>query len=327
MIENIRRKRGFTLVELLVVIAIIGILIAMLLPAVQAAREAARRMSCSNNLKQIGIAFFSHENAIGHFPTGGWGPNWLGDPDRGTGKDQPGGWIYNILPYMEQMSVYGLPADGYRDVVRPQQLLGSQQMCEIPIVTMCCPSRRPASPYPYVLDSSWAPLNGRHGDKVARSDYAANAGDNNIFTFARPASYDEAKNFPWSDIGNETGIMCPASTIRISDISDGTSQTYLVGEKHLTIDFYTTGESGGDNHSMYQGFDRDIVRWTTLIDECVPSQDVPGWDNSNNFGSAHAGGMNMAFCDGSVRSINYDIDPQVHQLLGNRHDGQTTEIP
>src|SRR5690606_18074104 len=102
---NPRHLRGFTLVELLVVIAIIGILVAMLLPAVQSAREAARRTTCQNNLRQIAIAMHSHHDAIKHFPTGGWGYVWTGDPDRGSGRKQPGGWAFSILPYMEQNSL------------------------------------------------------------------------------------------------------------------------------------------------------------------------------------------------------------------------------
>src|SRR6185436_17064943 len=101
-------RRGFTLVELLVVIAIIGILIALLLPAVQAAREAARVAQCKNNLRQSGLAAQSHLAAYKTFPTGGWGWSWVGDADRGNGINQPGGWVYNVLPFIEGGSIRNL---------------------------------------------------------------------------------------------------------------------------------------------------------------------------------------------------------------------------
>ena len=90
------------MVELLVVITIIGILIALLLPAVQSAREAARIMQCQNNLKQLSLGCLHCEHLNGYYPTGGWGSIWVGDPDRGQGKRQPGGWLFCILPYIEQ---------------------------------------------------------------------------------------------------------------------------------------------------------------------------------------------------------------------------------
>src|SRR5690349_6670512 len=101
-------RRGFTLVELLVVIAIIGILVGLLLPAVQSARESARRLQCNNNLKQMGIGAQNHATSIGHYPAGGWGWYWIGDPDMGTNWRQPGGWIYNLLPYIEQQNLHDL---------------------------------------------------------------------------------------------------------------------------------------------------------------------------------------------------------------------------
>src|SRR5262245_9981649 len=111
---RVRRARqlAFTLVELLTVSAVISMLAAILLPAIQSAREAARSIQCKNNLKQLALAALNHHNGQGHFPTGGWGWYWLGDPDRGFGKDQPGGWMFNLLPYCEQAQLYQLASDG-----------------------------------------------------------------------------------------------------------------------------------------------------------------------------------------------------------------------
>ena len=105
---NDRSHSGFTIIELLVVIGIIGILIAMLIPAVQAVRETARQMQCRNHVKQLALAVLLHEQTHRHFPTGGWDWSWSGDPDRGFKSQQPGGWFYNILPYMEQQSLHDL---------------------------------------------------------------------------------------------------------------------------------------------------------------------------------------------------------------------------
>ena len=104
-------RRAFTLVELLVVIAIIGILVALLLPAIQAAREAARRAQCKNHLRQIAIACLNFESTQKEFPAGGWGFKWMGDPDRGVGRGQPGGWIFQVCPYLEEADVFQIGRD------------------------------------------------------------------------------------------------------------------------------------------------------------------------------------------------------------------------
>ena len=104
-------KVGFTLVELLVVVTIIGVLIALLLPAVQAARETARQSQCKNNLKQLALGCLNHETATGRYPTGGWGWAWTGDADMGNDRLQPGGWIYNLLPFIEQPALHDMGAE------------------------------------------------------------------------------------------------------------------------------------------------------------------------------------------------------------------------
>src|SRR5262245_9238880 len=104
------RRAAFTLIELLVVIAIIAILIGLLLPAVQAIREAAARIQCANNLKNLALGCIDHQTTTGRLPAGGWGWLWNGDPDRPTNRHQPGGWAYNVLPYVEQDNVYRMGA-------------------------------------------------------------------------------------------------------------------------------------------------------------------------------------------------------------------------
>ena len=290
-----RRKseRGFTLVELLVVIAIIGILIGLLLPAVQAAREAARRNSCKNNLSQIGRAVLQHVEAQRFFPTGGWGWRWAGDPDRGFTKKQPGGWCFNILPYLELDTVRNM-GKGLPSSQDSQKRAQCAQAAQTPLAIFICPSRRPVAPFEYKPASpekSFFNIDLNPGSKIARSDYAACAGgksdiksgDNNSGfdtrdkTFDGPPSLKDGDDLQyWSKDKNKTaygiikestGICFLRSEVTPAQIRDGQSNTYLVGEKYLDPRYYVSGESEGDNQGWDMGYDRDVVRWV-----CDPAQ-------------------------------------------------------
>jgi prepilin-type processing-associated H-X9-DG protein/prepilin-type N-terminal cleavage/methylation domain-containing protein len=282
------RGAAFTLVELLVVIAIIGVLIGLLLPAVQKVRESANRLSCQNNLKQIGLAFHNHHDQFRFFPSGGWypytAPNYLqGQPV--VGADQHAGWGFQILPFMEGDNVWK-GGQATNDVDRALVAIGT------PNPLFFCPSRRPPQTVIY-KDNYLPPLNGGPVTH-ALCDYAASNKDG-------------------------TGIIQQFKPTRIADIADGTSQTLLVGEKRLNLAFLGTKQSD-DNQGYTAGYNLDTVRKTSR----PPGQDysAPLGDGQGMFGSSHPGRFNALFADGSVRPISYSIDRKTFSLLGNKSDGQ-----
>ena len=329
---NIVRKThshyfGFSLIELLVVIGIISILVGLLLPAVQAAREAARRAQCCNNLYQMGLAVLQHESAKQYYPTGGWGSLWVGDPNRGADEDQPGGWVYNILPYLEQQAVHdmGMGTDATAREIQAVEMIGTK----IPNVN--CPSRRTDGLYKHSSKRNSSLYNAASQPEMeARSDYAANAGDCRLVTGAGPRRLNDP-DFKWPDPKKLTGISFFRSKVRAADVTDGVSNTYLIGEKWLSIEHYFDGESYGDDNSLYEGAAHDIHRWVAESSE-KPWPPLPdnttSTDNdeslSGRFGSCHADVWNVALCDGSVHTVSLSVDAEVHRRYGCRNDGKPT---
>jgi len=338
------RRTGFTLVELLVVIAIIGTLVGLLLPAVQSAREAGRQIQCKNHLKQLSLGVLSHENAIRSFPSGGWGYGWTGDPGRGTGPRQPGGWIYATLPYIEENAIYQL---GSGQTGSQLTAAGATRIQTV-IPSLYCPTRRSATAYTWT--QPWSMVNADKTATVGRSDYAANGGSVYNQTGIPYAA-------PWTDhvpgstnSGPQTladgdtaaalahfqkvaslanGIVSCGSSVKISQVSDGNSKTMLLAEKHVEPAHYTTGGDGGDNEAALIGMGRDNVRWSTYSDDTVmpPQRDTTGLGEQgwNAFGSAHATTFNAAYCDGSVRGLSHAIDPTIFQGVTARNDGRVVQ--
>jgi prepilin-type N-terminal cleavage/methylation domain-containing protein/prepilin-type processing-associated H-X9-DG protein len=336
-------RSAFTLVELLVVIAIIGILVALLLPAIQAAREAARRSQCTSQLKQLVTGGMNHESTMKHYPTGGWGWEWVGDADRGFGQEQPGGWCYNILPFIEETVKHDLPKDGDPIVETPRQLEGARVMLIDPITIISCPTRGngltgPTEKVPKFAKNSAAIPAGEINPYVGHSDYAANAGDVSIGggvrgpltlaigadpTFTGWLTVNKTGLLRTTNEGYDpknpefTGISFQRSEVRIQHVTDGTSKTYFCGEKYLDPSLFFTKEETGDNETWCTGHNNDNFRTTAS----PPKQDEHGYENGNLFGSAHSSVWNVAFCDGHVEAMSYDIDPAIHKSYGNRKDG------
>jgi prepilin-type N-terminal cleavage/methylation domain-containing protein len=326
------KRPAFTLVELLVVITIIGALVALLLPAVQAARESGRRTQCGNNIRQLGLACLAHEEAHGYLPSGGWGYLWVGDPSCGYGGNQPGSWLYSILPNLDQDPLWNLGGSS-GSTITATQMAGASQCIGQALPMMNCPTRRRTAPYPCLWSGGgfsngcYTPYNANPTAKVARGDYAANVGDepDADLDWQGPTSF--AVGLAQAAAGwvnyRYNGVIFTGSQIRMASITDGVGNTYLLGEKYLTPDHYFDGEDGADNETIYSGSENDNARETATY---TPLQDRPGLAIPNAFGSAHVGSCCFVFCDGAIHWVNYAIDPGTHHCLGNRNDGMTIDL-
>ncbi len=293
---------GFTLVELLVVIAIIGILVALLLPAVQAAREAARRTECQNHLKQLTLACLNYENSQKSLPSGGWGWHWMGDPDGGYGESQPGSWLYSILPWLEEASVRTI-AEGLPLAQKREELM---KLAQTPVAVMNCPSRRASVQYPMYYNDIYR--NMKLPEVVVRGDYGAcmSGQVKPLDGFAEPATLEIGKTtFNWEKTERDNlknsngttpegevifldGVIVHHVTVKLRQIIDGLSKTYLFGEKALPIPFYENGKADWDDQSYYLGFDQD----TNQSSYDLPITDSPApIDVHFRFGSAPHDGL------------------------------------
>jgi prepilin-type N-terminal cleavage/methylation domain-containing protein len=351
-----RRRGGFTLVELLVVIGIVGLLMALLLNAVQAARETARRSLCTQNLKQIGLGILGHHELRRAFPTAGTNSeDFTSYPEADPGFERLG-WGFQILPYMEQNILYEA-AKGFPPTAKNPNL-GSRALVEISVPLYACPSRGARSA----------------SDAVARTAYAL--GDYAGITFGyigdvqwRNSHNDEDrlgqvyKDYAWRSTitkagHNFRGEYHAWEPVRAADVVDGLSNTLAIMEKAVWSQRYQTStessatrscEIFGWAHNAHQPTMRSISgdgghafggasgNWygspgrgigPPLRGDDVPRLGDRDWDQG--FGSAHCGVIMALFADGSVRPIDDKIDEAMGGALfrlGCRDDGLTTNLP
>jgi prepilin-type N-terminal cleavage/methylation domain-containing protein len=324
-------NRGFTLVELLVVIAIIGILVGLLLPAIQAAREAGRRSECMNHLRQIGQAVHNHVDTMKFLPAGGmysWASDNFGDwyrpDDLPRTEDLPAGWPFQILRFIEETNILYQPD------------WPSVKHLTIPL--FFCPSRRGPTQNTTAEDAGY--LNGM-------LDYASVTPakltlDPQAFGDPNRQAYNDFWKFEmWNTAPDQMyyGIVvrtrsCPL--IGFNDVKDGTSKTMLVGEQFMPPDFYDGGSLFYNGVKKWEG---DDCGWSDGWDfDTVRSSGVPPRPDENfaaryygtsrldieriTFGSAHSEGIYVVFGDNAVHLISYDIDRGLFNKLGHRNDGQ-----
>jgi prepilin-type processing-associated H-X9-DG protein len=268
------------LVELLVVIAIIGILIALLLPAVQAAREAARRMQCSSRMKQVALALHNYQNALQVFPPG--------CIDDGVRQRQQWGWAVFILPYLEKGSLYRELAPNQRRLVDVLNDPVARTLIQQPMAVFRCPSDRT----PETLQGT-EQIRDLDGEAPVGTDF-----------FGGTSNFMGVAGF-W-DIGDEpaNGIFFPNSAIDFRDIRDGTSNTFALGERDRYCAAGIWAGVRDSRGSGPRGADYVLGRVSIKLND---PRNVGNDRCCEGFSSAHAGGANFALCDGSVRFINENI--------------------
>ena len=303
------QHRGFTLIELLVVIAIIGVLVGLLLPAVQAAREAARRASCTNNMKQWGLAMHLHHDAVKHFPYFGQRKN---DPETNTGGDVNRSFAVSLWPYLEMLDLYSR-----YNLNKPFHQAPNQALSQTPAPVYYCASDRPNAMF----------RGGNPTYDVCRGNYRVNFGPSVGYHFG-----ERVAPFGISS-GNAFNNFVPFST-KLSQVTDGTSATLLMAE----VRFPAFDET---DRSDVRG--SLLTHWAPFVTAAAPPNSgtdmlrsgrcsdtsLPCTEQSQDFftrirfvaRSQHPGGVNAVLCDGTVKFFPDAIDPGVWQELSTMNSG------
>ena len=308
--HHLKSRKGFTLVELLVVIAIIGILIGMLLPAVQQVREAARRTQCANQMRQLALGCLNYESAHMHFPAGMTSQTPY---DTSDANSFGFGWGVIILPQMEQSGQYQLLSDISDNLRTPSYSNGTVSYNEVVLSTFICPSC-PMDELNTQRSNS--------GNQLAKSNYAGCWGDNSIFPGRDYTPEMIEQGF------KTAGVFYVNSKTSMGEIGDGTTNTFLIGERDGAPILGTTKTRAA---ALWLG---EIARHMNATMGVVngESRFVLNQISNNNdgkfsaYGSAHAGGANFALGDGSVHFINDTINTVVYAAGGTRNGGEVANV-
>jgi prepilin-type N-terminal cleavage/methylation domain-containing protein/prepilin-type processing-associated H-X9-DG protein len=351
-------RRGFTLVELLVVISIIGVLMGLLLPAVNAARESGRKTQCLNNLRQLGIASLTHLEKNRRFPSGGWGPLWVGWADGGNSTKQPGGWFYNLLPYLDDTALHDLgEVSANLSDTQIQQDIAHQVSTVQQVMT--CPTRRTAQGWPAIAamnpyDPSTNAIvtlsSEAFNNNVARGDYAANSGvlyitagstagfgtvgannevENGCFLDPTKGGTTSGSQFPTTYASGTsgtafnpnftwTGVIYQRSTVGDGSVKDGLSKTYLIGEKFVDRRYTENGLYYGDQGSMYEGMGADNYRTTFVLPKDTTVQ-TSGVDDTDPGNPVQTGTSTAPLA--SMLSDQVDTNGAYGCIFGSAHSG------